>query len=129
MQLSVVSVFEGCKIFSPLYLVMPIKKQNSTWRYPHNRFSLHYYSYHSHLQGKCGVVLCLSRLVCEYYVAYIHISVITSRIRLGTQHHWMLKHCYFCVHARQLSASVLFCLQPAWISFAVMFLYLQLAGG
>ena len=72
--------------------------------WPNIRFSLHYNSYNSHLQGRCSVVLCLSRLVCEYYVAYVHISVITFCIRLGAQYHLTLKHCYFHVHARQRSA-------------------------
>ena len=57
--------------YFPLYLVMPMKKQDNISRSPYtwdpnidSYFTLHYYIHRSHLQGRCRVDLCLSGLVC-----------------------------------------------------------------
>ena len=81
---------------SPSFLSYADKEQDNIKHYPFNRdpninssFSLYYNNYHSHLQRRCHVVLYLSRLACEYYVAYYHVSVITSQIKARSHlHDW-----------------------------------------
>ena len=43
-------------LFSPSLTRYAGEKAGEYWRYPHSRSSLHYHSYHSHLQARYGVV-------------------------------------------------------------------------